>query len=85
MKKYIFFISILLSSYLYSFAQFDFGVKAGGNYNYLNSPSTSSAGFHAGIMSQFNYGDKTFIRAYLLYFLKSHSEILIPTELRDIT
>ncbi len=84
MKKLFLFVSFF--SFLLSSAQFDFGVKAGLNYNSLDDlnirggfpsfnediKSIGELGFHAGIFAQFKF-TKLYVKGELLYVQNNSS------------
>jgi hypothetical protein len=84
MQKLLIFVSFF--SFLISSAQFDFGIKAGLNYNSIddlnvsggfagfdeNINSEGQLGFHAGIVTQFNF-TKFYLKGELLYVQNSSS------------
>jgi len=92
MKKLFLFVSLF--SFLLSSAQFDYGVKAGLNYNSLDDlnirggfpginediKSKGELGFHAGIFAQFNF-TKIYVKGELLYVQNSSSydNTLVPS------
>lgn len=86
MKRIILICTVLLTTWFFASAQFNFGVKGGynsslnldnvsavpsGTYTLNNVSGELANGFHAGVFARFDVGNKIYLQPELLYALQN--------------